>query len=276
MATKTGKRETAEQAPAAPVRAAPLAGGPAAPGDDFNTPVAMPLYLQVKSHLIRRIVMGEWKPGELLPSEFKLAEGYGLSQGTVRKAIEELAVEGLVSRHPGRGTFVTSHKGDYRPFRFHQFYSDIGRRLVEDMPEYLSCTRGIASPRAAKALQIDLRSEVAEILRRRRQEGVAVMTESIVISSELCPGIETILQAGKPASIYLTMEQHFNLLIVRVEERVRARLATTEDAQLLELSAGTPLLEVERVAFSLGGGPVEWRLTVCETSHTHYLNQMAG
>lgn len=242
----------------------------------LDSPMAMPLYLQVKSHLIRRILVGEWKPGEVLPSEMKLAEGYGLSQGTVRKAIEELAVEGLVSRHPGRGTFVTSHKGDYRPFRFHLFYSDLGSRLVEVAPDYLSCSRSIASPRAAQALQIDLRAEVAEVLRVRRQDGAPVMTENIMISTELCPGIETILQDEKPASIYLALEQHYNLLIVRVDERIRARAASAEDARLLQLPTGTPLLEVERVAFSLGGEPVEWRLTVCETSHTHYLNQISG
>ncbi|MEX0607718.1 MAG: winged helix-turn-helix domain-containing protein, partial [Halofilum sp. (in: g-proteobacteria)] len=92
-----------------------------------NEPAALPLYAQVKKHLIHRVLNGEWQPGKRLPSEAEIAQGYGLSLGTVRKAIKEMVDEGLVARWPGRGTFVTSHgPGGHRPFRFNCVHRDDG------------------------------------------------------------------------------------------------------------------------------------------------------
>ena len=70
---------------------------------------ARPLYAQVREHLVERIRSGEWKPGQLIPNEFEIAAEFGVSQGTARKAISELAAEGLVLRRQGRGTFVVEH-----------------------------------------------------------------------------------------------------------------------------------------------------------------------
>lgn len=239
-------------------------------------PISKPLYQQVKEHLIRRVLQGEWKPGECLPSEMKLAEAYGLSQGTVRKAIEELAQDGLVSRHAGRGTFVTSHKGDYRPFRFHRFQSELGKRLTENRLDYISFATGLASTRASKALQISVNAEVTELVRLRNLDGQPALLERIVLGAELCPGFENIAIAEKPNSIYLALEQHYNLLIVRVDERVRARLAGPDEQRHLNVQLGVPILEVERIAYSLGDEPVEWRLSTCETGQIHYWNRTTG
>jgi GntR family transcriptional regulator len=270
--TMTGKtRTTPPQGTVAPTQSAQAE----APRDDFG-PVSKPLYQQVKEHLIRRVLQGEWKPGECLPSEMKLAEAYGLSQGTVRKAIEELAQDGLVSRHAGRGTFVTSHKGDYKPFRFHRIQSEMGQRLTETRMDYISCTTGPASTRASKALQIPLNADVTEVVRIRTLDDAPVLLERLVIGSVLCPGFKRIADAEQPNSIYLALEQHYNLLIVRVDERIRARMANPDEVRLLNLEPGTPVLEVERIAFSLGDEPVEWRLSSCETSQVHYWNSTGG
>jgi GntR family transcriptional regulator len=243
---------------------------------DDRGPISKPLYQQVKEHLIRRVLQGEWKPGECLPSEMKLAEAYGLSQGTVRKAIEELAQDGLVSRHAGRGTFVTSHKGDYRPFRFHRFQSEMGKQLTENRLDYISFATAPASTRASKALQISVHAEVTELVRLRNLDGQPALLEHIVLGTELCPGFESIATRERPNSIYLALEQHYNLLIVRVDERVRARLAAPDEQRYLNLRPGTPVLEVERIAYSLGDEPVEWRLSTCETGQVHYWNRTTG
>jgi len=250
----------------------PFPGG----ADGGPAPAPQPLYLQVKNHLIRRVLQGEWKPGELLPSEMKLAEGYNLSQGTVRKAIEELVTEGLVTRHAGRGTFVASHKGDYKPFRFHRFRSESGERLTDGEVTFMRAVTGQASPRAAKALQIAPGAPVAMLTRLRSLHGRPMMLERIVLGLELCAGADAILAEQQPNSIYLTLEQNYNILITRVDEIIRARLATPEDESALELAPGTPVLEVERLAFSLGGEPVEWRLSVGQTEHMHYWNQLSS
>ena len=97
-----------------------------------------------------------------------------------------------------------------------------------------------------------------------------MLVERICLPSGRLPGIGAFLEAERPASIYLLMERRFNVLVTRVDERVRARMPTAEEMRLLELPPNTPVLEVERVAFSLGGEPVEWRTMTCATESVHY------
>lgn len=233
-------------------------------------PSPQPLYRQVKSHLVHRVLAGEWRPGESLPSEMKLAEEYGLSQGTVRKAIEEMAAEGLVSRQAGRGTFVTSHSADRRPFRFHRLRADDGQKIAGENVQFVHCRETGASARAAAGLGLPGDAPVTETLRLRHYAGRPVLLELICLPSGRFPGIAAALEAERPASIYLLLERRHNVLVTRVDERVRARMPDVQERRLLNLAPQTPVLEVERVAYSLGGEPVEWRTMTCATDSVHY------
>lgn len=237
-------------------------------------PTARPLYQQVKQHLVHRVITGEWKPGQLLPSESKLAEEYGLSQGTVRKAIEELASEGLVSRQAGKGTFVTSHAGDYHPFQFHKFFSEDHQRIAKDEAVFISSRSAAANDRIASALKLQSGTLGSEILRLRNSNNQPVLVETIFLPENICPGARDLLQDEKPKSIYLFLERHYNLLITKVVEQVRARAATDQEAKLLFIELGEAVLEVERTAFSLGGEPIEWRTMVGSTASIHYRNDL--
>src|SRR5690606_10189927 len=100
-------------------------------------PRYVPRYLQLKRLLTQGLQAGEWKPGEAIPSEMELARRYGVSQGTVRKAIDELAAENLVARRQGRGTFVATHHEARTQFRFLRLLPDdkggeeLGSRIIE-------------------------------------------------------------------------------------------------------------------------------------------------
>ena len=237
-------------------------------------PTSKPLYKQVKQHLVHRVITGEWKPGHLLPSESKLAEEYGLSQGTVRKAIEEMAHEGLVSRQAGKGTFVTSHEGDYHPFRFHKFFNEDDQRIAKDEAVFISSRPSAASGRVALALKLQPGSSGCETIRLRKSNNQPVLVETIFLPDNICPDARDLLQQDKPKSIYLFLERHYNLLITRVVEQVRARKATEQEAKLLFIQVGEPVLEVERTALSLGGEPIEWRTMVGSTESIHYRNDL--
>lgn len=238
-------------------------------------PSAKPLYQQVKEHLVHRVLAGEWKPGQLLPSETRLAAEYELSQGTVRKAIEEMASEGLVTRRAGKGTFVTSHNGDYQPFRFHRLFSDAGEKVANDQVTLLQSRAATADARTATALGLNIGANGASLLRLRHLHGHPALLETIFLPSALCPEADVILQKANPGSIYLFLEQQYNLLITRVVEQVRARHATEAESRYLEISGATPILEVERTAYSLGGEPVEWRTIVGVTNSIHYRNEVS-
>jgi GntR family transcriptional regulator len=253
-------------------RATPAA--PAAPGDRKvgGLPVAQPLYLQVRDHLVQRVLAGDWRPGDCLPSELKLAEEYGLSQGTIRRAIDELTMAGLVNRQSGRGTFVASHAGKYMPYRFSRFVAASGEQIAGGEVDYLSSGKVPASARVAAGLGIAAGDDVARIVRTRYHDGRRVLLDFMFLGTVSCPGVEQVVAERKPSSLYLVLEQVYNHLIVRVDEHLRARIASDEEAAVLALPAGQPVLEIERTAYSLGGERIEWRISVCDTDRLHYLN----
>src|SRR5512141_1032617 len=107
---------------------APGAGtGVSAPaGSQTSSPTFSPLYQQIKALITQSLQSGEWKPGELIPSEVELATRFKVSQGTVRKAIDELSAENLVMRRQGKGTFVSTHHEERAHFRFLKLMPDAG------------------------------------------------------------------------------------------------------------------------------------------------------
>ena len=101
---------------------------PPLPADDtaLVTPAFSPLYSKIKALILQSLQSGEWKPGEAIPSEMDLASRYRVSQGTVRKAIDELASDHLVVRRQGKGTFVATHVEQHVQFRFLKLVPDSG------------------------------------------------------------------------------------------------------------------------------------------------------
>ena len=94
--------------------------------DFVSSPTFSPLYKQIKELLLDGLRGGEWRPGDAIPSEIELAARYHVSQGTVRKAIDELAADNLLVRRQGKGTFVASHGEPQVRFRFLRLAPDAG------------------------------------------------------------------------------------------------------------------------------------------------------
>ena len=108
-----------------------------------------PLYAQVRERLVERIRSGEWKPGQLIANEFEIAAEFGVSQGTARKAIGDLASEGLVVRRQGRGTFVVEHTPAHVLFRFFNLFDEAGAAVIPDSRDTRS-SLALASERGAQ------------------------------------------------------------------------------------------------------------------------------
>ena len=96
-----------------------------------GTPAFSPLYQQIKTLILQSLQAGEWKPGEAIPSETELAARFRVSQGTVRKAIDELAAENLLIRRQGKGTFVATHVEQQVQYRFLKLVPDSGEASSE-------------------------------------------------------------------------------------------------------------------------------------------------
>ncbi len=230
-----------------------------------------PLYVQVKEALLQRLAGEYWRPGELLPSEPKLAREFDVSQGTVRRALEELAAQNLIVRQQGRGTAVATHTPDRALFGFfHLLDGNDSRQLPESRA--LRLRVAAASQAEQRVLELDAGDEVIRIRRLRLLATKPKIVEDISLAYGLFAGLESTPLADLPNTLYVHYQQRFNVSIVRAVERVRAVAATRGDAQLLDVEAGTPLLEIERIAFGHRQHPIEWRVSRCRTDAHHYHN----
>jgi GntR family transcriptional regulator len=124
-----------------------------------------PLYRQIKALLVQSLDRGEWKPGELIPSEIDLASRFQVSQGTVRKAIDELAADHLLLRRQGKGTFVATHQEARVRYRFLRLAADEASQTGRAESRILECRRLRAPVEIARAL--DLRIGETVVLIRR-------------------------------------------------------------------------------------------------------------
>ncbi|MDG2236243.1 MAG: GntR family transcriptional regulator [Arenicellales bacterium] len=227
----------------------------------------IPLYEQIKEALLGRLASDHWRPGELLPSEPKLAEEFGVSQGTIRRALDDLVLQGLLVRHQGRGTAVTEHT----PFGFfHLFRGDGARELPQSKTLRISSNQ--ASRTERDSLELASGKQVIRILRVRYLNLEPKIVETICVSSDLFPGLEKMSARDLPNTVYRFYEQEFGVPIVGKRERLRAATATKSEARYLHVEVGTPLLEIECVAYSHRVQPIEWRISRCLTDEHYYCN----
>jgi len=232
-----------------------------------EAPRAQPLYAQVKALMMQRLIAGQWRPGEMLPSEFQLADEFGVSQGTVRKALDELAADNVVVRRQGRGTFVAEHDDHRALFHFfHLVGPDGERRLPES--SLISVRKGLAGRLEAGRLGIGRGVPVIRIRRVRNLDGRPAIAETIAVPQRLFPDLADIREV--PNTLYDLYERRYGITIARAVERLAAIAADARDAKLLEIAPGAPLLEIDRTALALDGNPVEWRISRCLTATHHY------
>jgi len=236
-------------------------------------PARRPLYEQIKILLTNSLVAGEWKPGEAIPSEMDLAERYHVSQGTVRKAVEELAAEKILMRRQGKGTFVASHTEPAYQYRFLRLAPDSGER-VHPVNTFFGLERGRASPEAALALGLEQGDPVVGFKRVMSFASRPIVLDAIVFDAARFPGFTLAELEEFHGSVYGFYETVFGVRMIRARENVRAVAADSVAAAHLKVIAGTPLLQVDRVAYTYGDEPVEWRRGLCVTSDYSYLNDL--
>ena len=240
-----------------------------------HSPTFSPLYRQIKSLILQGLKSGEWRPGEAIPSEIDLAARFNVSQGTVRKAVDEMAAENLLVRRQGKGTYVASHNDDdqHEQFRFLRLVPDGGKpETSQSVP--LECWRAKAGQEASRVLAIQAGTPITIVRRLIKFAARPVILEEIYLPGEGFAALTLDLLKDYQGSFYGLLESNFGVRMVRAEERLRAVAADRVSAGLLELAEGTPLLSVERVSYTYSDRPVEWRRGLYSTADHHYLNQL--
>jgi GntR family transcriptional regulator len=238
-----------------------------------TSPTYLPLYRQIKALIVRGLDGGEWKPGQPIPSELELAERFSVSQGTVRKAVDELAAENVLVRRQGKGTFVATHGEARQQFRFLRLMPNAGEPAQYES-RASECRRARAGVEAARLL--DLRPGDGVILIRRVLYfgGEPTVVEEITLPGTTFKGLTAAKLAAHRGSIYHLYETEFGTRMIRADEKLRAVAADAATAAALGLARGTPLLGVERVAYTYGDRPVEYRYGLCRTDTHYYRNEL--
>jgi GntR family transcriptional regulator len=236
-------------------------------------PSFRPLYEQIKILLTQSLVAGEWKPGEAIPSEIELAARFRVSQGTVRKAIDELASENILVRRQGKGTFVASHSEPAYQYRFLRVTPDYGeKRHPKNL--FFGLERGKAAGEAAARSRSSRRPTLG-FKRVMSFGGRPVIYDEIVFAASQFPGLTLAELEEFNGSVYSFYESVFGVRMIRAEERLRAVAADSVAAAHLKVAASTPLLCVDRIAFTYGDKPVEWRRGLCLTDGFSYFNELS-
>jgi GntR family transcriptional regulator len=229
-----------------------------------------PLYRQVKAIFVRRLADGVWAPGAVLPSEGQLAAEIGVSQGTVRKALDELAAENLVVRRQGRGTFVAEHDERRILFQFFKLAPDRGAPRFPDST-VLDVATAAADEAERSSLELPEQARVIRIRRLRSFDEVPLIVETLSLPQPLFAGLD---EGPIPNNLYSLYASRYGVTIANARERLKAVALSREDAAVLGASPGAPALQIDRIALSLDGTPVERRLSLCLTEEVHYLSDL--
>jgi GntR family transcriptional regulator len=225
-----------------------------------------PLYLQVRDMLVERITSGQWKPGAGISNEVDLSRELGVSVGTVRKALDVMEQEHLITRRQGRGTFVNDQTSDDLATRFNRLCTSSGNGLSLDiLKSELKSAK--ASDEEASRLRLRAGDPVLRIRRIQSKQSHRVMLEQISMPEARFPGLAS---KSNVSLRIVALAQQFGILLGGAQERVTVTRATTSIAEALGVDVDTPLLELDRVVFSIDGRPIEWRSAMCNLSDGDY------
>src|SRR6478735_1815121 len=200
-------------------------------------------HVQVREY-VRNLIQGA-EPGSPAPSERELVQHFGVARMTVRQALDALVAEGLLERVPGRGTFVARAKIDVQ-VRLSSYTEEMGRRGMKPDSRTLLARMESAGPGVARALEIEEGDKVVHWQRLRLADGTPMCLEDAYLADSIVPKF---LDQPLPASLYQELHRR-DLLPTWGEDSVDAAMARREEADLLGIAEGTPVLRIARRAFA--------------------------
>jgi GntR family transcriptional regulator len=229
----------------------------------------LPLYHRLRDQIALQIAQNVWKPGEAIPTEAELAAKYKMAIGTVRRAIQTLVDDGLVERSQGKGTFVRRPSFDTSLFRFLRLHGQGGRHEVPES-RILSRESLTGPSEVTKALQLPAGEQVIRLSRLRSMAGRPVLCEEIWLpKTRFAPFLAMALEDIGPL-LYPLYEQICGEIVASAKETLTVEAVCSDDAKLLGLGLGTPIVIIERVAFGYDQKPIEWRRSRAPASTFRY------
>jgi GntR family transcriptional regulator len=216
----------------------------------------LPAHTRIGTWLEQLIVSHTLAPGDKLPSEVEIANALGVSRMTLRQALSTIEAKGLIDRRRGRfgGNFVTAPRIEFDHASLPGFTEQMRRIHVEAGAEVLRAATGRPTVEVRQRLGLKRGEQVHEILRARSANGEPIVLEEAYLPAAIFPGL---LSANLTGSLYVLMRS-YGASAFSADEEIEATQATSEQAGLLGIEAGCPLLLITRTSFSEGGVAVEF------------------
>jgi len=235
---------------------------------------SVPLYEVVKRHISEAILLGEWASGTVIPSENALANDFGVSVGTVRRALAELVSEGMLMRRRKTGTVVTGWAPLHNLRYFFQYFRLHNKEgaLLKSRTSLLDYQLGEATALDAEKLLIEEGSPVYRLHRLRSIDGVAAMHERFTVVACKVPNFPG--PDELPELLYRFLLDQYGLRVAAVREQLTAGLANEEDCRLLELPAPHAVMIIDAVSFDQAATPVMMTHQRVSTEHFMYVNEI--
>jgi len=220
----------------------------------------LPLYARLADVLTKRIASGEWSPDAPLPAETTLATDYGVSVGTLRKAMQQLVDDGLLERRQGSGTYVRRARLDKSLFRFFRFASGRTQGAVPDSRILLRETiHAERWPDAARGL--GGAEQLIRIERLRLWDNKPFLAEEIALPLSPFAALMELDITELGPLLYPVYEKVCGQIVASAEEFLTISEADAATARLLNCRRGAPVVSIERHAFAHDRTPLEWRRT---------------
>jgi GntR family transcriptional regulator len=233
------------------------------------------LYRSVKQQITEALGSGKWKHGQRIASEPQLAARFGVSVGTVRKAIGELEAENILVREQGRGTFVVSHTRDYMLNVFFRIVDADGHKELPTV-SLIGMKRGRADRSTAALLSLAPRAPVIDIEALLSLKGRPTIFDRIRLPAQRFGELGEHLFARRTGTIYGLFQERFGITVVRADERITAVAAGEREARVLGVARGAPLLRIQRVAYTYKDVPVDARVRLVDSSRHGYLSVLGS
>ena len=217
----------------------------------FQKKAGVPLYLQIKEHLLAKIDAGTWPEESMIPTESELCTQYSVSKITVREAIKLLVRDGRLSRIPGKGTFITKQKIEQKLDRFFSFTRWARQNGLEPASRMLKVETLTCDVHIARHLQITEGEAVTRVERLRLGNNEPLMFEVIWVPSSLCPDLHLHDLANVPLNDILLND--YGLPLARATESIEPQTADAYVSRLLAIEKEVLLLHVEHTAYTSQG-----------------------
>lgn len=236
---------------------------------------SVPLYKSIKLELIRAISAGKVQAGVALPTEKELSERYGVSIGTVRRAMADLVAEKVLVRQQGRGTFLAPFDSTRM---LNSFWHIVRKDGVREIPivQTLRFEETTADANTARRLRIREGEPIFAILNLMLLGGEATLLDGIRIPRALFPGLTQSRFVQRHATVYDLYRNGFGVNIARTVDQLSSVPADSDTAKKLDIALGTPLLEIVRVAYTFDDRPVELRRSLLHTEKYEFVDETGG